>query len=202
VAADDQGDPTHIQGLAVNLELPRRHLVLAGAAALLPLRESVAQTAAAGGDWFAMIQAHHALVARSFDQLLATGDRTTFLARDRMVRLIGYQLTAHSVAEENVIYPAIARAGMVTESDKLYLDQAHAKVMQSQLELQSRIQEEGTWVQAARTLQAAVLQHAKGDEEGRLYPQLRAKASASENAMLTALYRREFDSVKPLRATS
>ena len=186
----------------MNLELPRRHLVLAGAAALLPLRESVAQTAAAGGDWFAMIQAHHALVARSFDQLLATGDKSTFLARDRMVRLIGYQLTAHSVAEENVIYPAIARAGMVTESDKLYLDQAHAKVMQSQLELQSRIQEEGTWVQAARTLQAAVLQHAKGDEEGRLYPQLRAKTSASENAMLTALYRREFDSVKPLRAAT
>ncbi|HZY17719.1 MAG TPA: hemerythrin domain-containing protein [Ramlibacter sp.] len=179
-----------------------RRLALAGlAASLLPLREAVAQTAASGGDWFAMIQKHHALVAASLEKLLAS-DKSTYLAREQLVRMIGYQLTAHSVAEENVIYPAIAMAGMTTDSDKLYLDQAHAKVMNAQLEMQARLKDKGNWKEAARTLQDAVLKHAKEDEEGRLYPQLRSKLSAAENALLTAGYQREFSSVKLTRAAT
>lgn len=176
-----------------------RRLVLAGmAAALLPLREAVAQTAAKGGDWFGMVQAHHLLVAKTMDQLLAS-EKSTYLQREQMVRLLGYQLTAHSVAEENVIYPAIAMAGMTTDSDKLYLDQAHAKVLNAQLEMQARMKDKGNWTEPARALQAAVLRHAKEDEEGRLYPQLRSKLSAAENALLTVNYQREFDSVKLVR---
>jgi hypothetical protein len=182
--------------------LRRRALIAGGAAmatALMPLRESVAQTAAARGDWLAMIKAHHVLIARSFEQLLGN-DRRTYLQRDRLVRLIGYQLTAHSVAEENVIYPALARAGMVTESDKLYLDQAHAKVMNAQMELATLARRESDeWRAPAQALQQAVLRHAQGDEEGNYYPKLHQQLDAATNALLTAGYQREFSSVKVLR---
>src|SRR4051812_16113920 len=162
------------------------------------MREVLAQTAAAGGDWFKMIQAHHALVAKTFEQILASGNRT-YLAREQLVKLLGYQLTAHSVAEENVIYPAIAMTGMLTEADKLYLDQAHVKVMNAQLEMKAQLKDKADIIEPARALQTAVLQHAKQDEEATLYPQLRAKLDPTMNAMLAAKYQREFNSVKLVR---
>jgi hypothetical protein len=76
--------------------LSRRTLVVS-LAALLPLERAVAQTAAARGDWLAMIKAHHALISKSFEQLM-NSERRTYLQRDRLIRAIGYQLTAHSVA--------------------------------------------------------------------------------------------------------
>ncbi len=181
-----------------------RRLVVAGAAAaaLLPLRQALAQTAAAQGDWLAMIKAHHALIAKSFDALMAS-EKRTYLQRDRLIRAIGYQLTAHSVAEENIIYPALAMAGMTSDSDRLYLDQAHAKVMNAQMELAATTNREGRdWMAPAKALQAAVLKHAKEDEEGRLYPQLQQKLDAAMNRMLTAGYQREFASVKVQRAAA
>jgi hemerythrin superfamily protein len=52
------------------------------------------------------------------------------------------------------------------------------------------------WLEKVRTLQAAITQHAKQDEEGDLYPKLRQAADAAENAKLTAAYRREFARVR------
>ncbi|HLL18735.1 MAG TPA: hemerythrin domain-containing protein [Rubrivivax sp.] len=181
----------------MHILIPRRQAVIGAAAALslLPLREAVAQTSARGGDWLAMVKAHHALVAKTFDAMLASGN-TLFERRRRMQRTLAYQLTAHSVAEENVIYPALATAGLVSESDKLYLDQAHTKVMNAQLELSS-LNEQGPWMEKVRVLQAAVLKHAKEDEEGTIFPKLHQQLDAQKNAVLTAAYAREFASVKP-----
>jgi hypothetical protein len=47
-------------------------------------------------------------------------------------------------------------------------------------------------------LRTAVLQHAKVDEEGDLYPQLERALDASTAAKLDMAYRREFVAVKPL----
>jgi hemerythrin superfamily protein len=183
------------------LILPRRAVIGAAASiALLPLREAVAQAAADGGDWLAMIKAHHALVAKTLDTMLASGN-TLFERRLRMQRALHYQLTAHSVAEENVIYPALAAAGMLTESDQLYLDQAHAKVLDAQLEL-AGVKNEAAWMDRLRALQAAVLKHAKEDEEGVIYPRLQQQLDAQANALLTAGYAREFATVRPVPSTA
>ena len=87
--------------------VPARRQLIAGAAvtaaaALLPLRRAVAQTAARGGDWLAMVKAQHLLVDQTFKELLDSTDKT-FLRRQRLQRTLAYQLTAHSVAEENVL---------------------------------------------------------------------------------------------------
>lgn len=181
-----------------SLLLSRRAMVAGAAVALLPLQQAVAQTAAAKGDWLAMVKAHHALVAKTFDTLLAS-EKKTHLQREMIVRTLGYELTAHSVAEENVLYPALARLGTMTEADKLYLDQAHVKVMQAQAELAAAGKDVPALMAAARTMQAAVMKHAKDDEEGRIYPALKAKIDAAQNAMLTAAYQREFASVTPAK---
>lgn len=188
--------------MTASSNLSRRTALLAGAAAaaaLAPLRESVAQTAAAGGDWLAMVKEHHALISRTFDEMLAAGGKGG-RPPERLLNKLAYQLTAHSVAEENTLYAALAMNGMVSESDKLYLDQAHAKVMNTDLDMTAmKDRQGGAWLDKAKALQAAVLKHAKEDEEGDLYPKLQQKLDANMNAMLTAAYRREFAAVKPAR---
>lgn len=181
------------------LPLSRRHWIAAAAAsaAMFNLREAIAQTR--GGDWLAMVKAHHALVEKTFERILAAGGKT-FLQRDLLQRTLSYELSAHSLAEENVLYPALARQGLLTESDKLYLDQAHAKVMNAELELVSE-KDEKVWFDKVRALQAAVLKHAKDDEEGTIYPKLQQRLDAAANAQLARMYQREFASVKPLKVT-
>jgi len=179
--------------------LSRRHLMVAtavGAAAFGSMRDAVSQTAAAGGDWLAMVKAHHLLVSKTFDQLVESQGKL-YSRRDRLKRLLSYQLTAHSVAEENVIYPALAQQGLVSESDKLYLDQAHAKVMNAAIDMDDARTDAG-WYEKVNALRTAVLQHAKEDEEGRLYPPLHQKLDAAMNAKLTQAYQLEFASVKPV----
>lgn len=177
--------------------LPRRQWLAAAAAtaAMLNLRQAIAATSPATGDWLGMVKAHHQLVARTFDRILQSGGKT-FLKRDLLQRTLSYELTAHSVAEENVLYPAMARNGLVSESDRLYLDQAHAKVMNAELELVAE-KDESAWFDRVRALQAAVLKHAREDEEANLYPKLRDKLDAASNVRLATLYQREFASVKP-----
>jgi hemerythrin superfamily protein len=169
-------------------------LAVAGSA-LLGLRTALARVEASGGDWLAMVKAHHELVAQTFDRMLDSRQRT-FLSRELLQRTLAYEMTAHSVAEENVLYPALARYGMLTESDRLYLDQAHTKVMRAELELVAE-QNESAWFDKVRALQAAVLKHAREDEEGNHYPKLRQRLDDRMNTFLAAAYKREFDAVRP-----
>ena len=171
-----------------------RSLMAGAAAALLPMRDVVAHTAAAKGDGMAMAKGHHALIAKTFDELLATDGKPA--ARPAGMRKLAHQLTAHSVAEENVLYAAMAMNGMVSEADKLYLDQAHAKVMNHQLEMMAKMNDAKGWLDTAKTMPAAVLKHAEEGEEANLCPKLKQAMDASKNAMLTAACRREFSHVK------
>lgn len=186
----------------MNLATPSRRQWLIGTAgaavALTPLCDAVAQTATSGGDWLTMVKTHHTLVAQTLADM-ADSREAIFSRRARMQRTLAYQLTAHSVAEENVIYPALARNGLVTESDKLYLDQAHAKVINAQLEM-TQAKEEAAWFDKVRTLQAAVLKHAREDEEGSLFPKLKQLLDGPTNMLLTKAYAREFDLVDANRA--
>jgi hemerythrin superfamily protein len=181
----------------VNPTLSRRTLLAgtAAAAAMMSMRDAIAQSSA--GSWLAMVKVHHAMVMKTLDQMLDANDRT-FLRRERLHQLLHYQLSAHSVAEENVLYPAIARTLQMSEADKLYLDQAHAKVMDAELAMLAA-QQETEWFDKVRALKAALQQHANGDEEGRLYPELQGKLDAAANRRLTMAYQAEFSTVSKRR---
>lgn len=178
----------------------RRRLLQAAAfaAALGPLQQVAAQTRHRGGDWLEMVKAQHRLIAKTLDELVSnTEGQGLYVRRDQLLRTVSYQLTAHSVAEENVLYPALAIAGMQSESDKLYLDQAHAKVMNARLQLADATQRQSSdWMDRARALRDAVLSHATQDEEARLYPSLLSQLDARRNAQLADAFEREFVAVK------
>jgi len=96
-----------------------------------------------------------------------------------------------------VLYPALATAGLVTESDKLSLDQAHAMVQNAQRALLS-VKDEAAWMAQLRTLQTAVLRHAQQDEEADLYPRLQQKMDPTAQRALAVAYKAQFDTVKPM----
>jgi len=111
-------------------------------------------------------------------------------------RGLAYLLTAHSVAEENAIYPALAMCGLQADADHLYLDQAHAKVMNAMLDMaEDKLGD--AWLQRVQELRSAVLTHARQDEEGNLYPRLVAAIDAPTATKLSVAYRREFLAVQP-----
>ena len=149
-------------------------------------------TEAAKEDWLGLVKAHHQMLERAFDELIAAD----LAERPALYKRLAYLLTAHSVAEENAIYPALAMHGLQSDSDRLYLDQAHAKVMNAMLDMaDDRLGD--AWLQRAAELRSAVLAHAKQDEEGDLYPQLVAMIDLPTATKLSIAYRREFLAVKP-----
>ena len=158
------------------------------------LREPLRQTEAMKADWLVIVKAHHEMLERAFNELIdGRGDPSR---RPILYKRLAYLLTAHSVAEENVIYPALAMFGLQSDSDRLYLDQAHAKVMNAMLDMADDKLGEA-WLERARALRSAVLAHAKDDEEGDLYPRLVAAIDASTATKLSVAYRREFLAVQP-----
>ncbi len=175
--------------------LSRRTLGIgaAGFAAVAAMRASVVQAEAMGGTWFDMVKGHHAMIAATLDKILATSNAQS-ARRTHLQKHLGYLLTAHSVAEENVLYPALARVGMATASDQLYLEQAHAKVGNSDLEVSPK--GDTAWLEKVSALKTAILHHAKDEEEADLFPQLMKAAGPAMNAMLTADYAKQFDSVR------
>lgn len=162
---------------------------------LQAMRAPIEATQRMADDWFELVKGHHSLIESAFDAVLSSVDSPADIRQQRFRRL-GLVLTAHCVAEENVIYPALAMNGLQPESDKLYIDQAHAKVMNAVLDMADDKGSEG-WLDKARALKAAVLQHAKEDEEGDLFPRLQAALEPTTAIKLGAAYRREFLSVKP-----
>ncbi len=158
------------------------------------LREPSRQTEAMKTDWLGLVKAHHDMLERAFDELIDGGSDPA--RRPVLYKRLAYLLTAHSVAEENAIYPALAMCGLQSESDRLYLDQAHAKVMNAMLDMADDKLGDA-WLQRVLELRSAVLAHARQDEEGDLYPRLVAAIDAPTATKLGVAYRREFLAVQP-----
>ena len=151
-------------------------------------------TEAAKEDWLGLVKAHHEMLERAFDELIGAAEDP--VQRPALYKRLAYLLTAHSVAEENAIYPALAMHGLQNESDRLYLDQAHAKVMNAMLDMADDKLGEA-WLEKVAELRSAVLTHAKDDEEGDLYPRLVAAIDLPTATKLSIAYRREYLAVKP-----
>ncbi|TFY99866.1 hemerythrin domain-containing protein [Ramlibacter rhizophilus] len=179
----------------------RRQWLIASAAsgAMLNLSHVAAQTAAAGGDWLAMIEQHHRLIQRSFEELLSRTD-APWDQLDLQLLNLHHVLKAHQIGEEHVIYPAAVRAGLQTAAERLYQQEAEAKVISAQLRLIVLVRDRNAgWTESAQRLQKLVLQHALEEEEQQVYPKLRQQLSPAQNQLLSQLYPLEFSSVVPTR---
>lgn len=170
----------------------RRRLLAASAAALLPMQRTLAYTRSAGGDWLDMVKAHHALIARSLEDLVQGGDAPEPV-RQRLARTLAYQLSAHALAEENAIDPELTRHGLAAAGVSPPREPAPPRPANP---FSGARDEDPLWAARVRQFEAAVQHHARQGEAGGAYPKLQQKLDARQNAALAEAYQREFASVR------
>ena len=146
-----------------------------------------ARAAARPGDWLSLILDHHEAIERAFAELKSG---TTVEARRAAQKKLGTLLTGHSMAEEGVIYPALAHAGHKISADMAYVEQVAAKMQMAALERMDPLSQD--YADKLGHLEGAVLTHVY-QEESAWFPKLHEEAPAVDQEMATRRYREEFE---------
>lgn len=144
-----------------------------------------ARAIAGTGDWLALALDHHEGIRAAFDAC-KTADAT----EDRVVaqKALAVLLTGHALAEEVVLYPALAQAGEKAHAAHAYTEQTTAKMQMAELENISPSTPE--WRDKLEHIEGAVLTHMY-EEESNWFLELHEKGE--RQAHLTDRYREEFE---------
>jgi len=148
---------------------------------------SEAQALAQEDDWLMRVLDQHQKIETLFAEALTAepgGDR--LMAMKNLAQL----LNAHSMAEEVVLYPAIARSGEKGDATMAYEEQSMAKVEMAALEQLDPDSDE--WTEKLETIRKAVAHHVY-EEESEWFPQLHRAISETEAEMLSMRFDEEFD---------
>ena len=145
-----------------------------------------ARAAATPGDWLSMVLDHHLQIESAFAAVKAATDAATRRAAQKRLAVI---LTGHSIAEEAVLYPALADAGEKGHSGTAYTEQSAAKVQMALLDEMDPMSQD--YVDKFGHLEGAVLHHVYS-EEGNWFLDLKEKVPAAMQAKLAARYQEEF----------
>jgi hemerythrin superfamily protein len=171
-----------------NWDFNARDMMLVGAGALLGLATSrVAPPfagraigsirAMAGTDPFDALAQDHQKVLALFEAIEATGNSATM------------RRTAHTLAEEDIIYPMIRDdAHRKEQAVKLYRD--HAEVKVKLFELEHKPKDDPSWMPELRELHHMVETHAREEEQVE-FPKLRAALDEARCANLMGEVQRE-----------
>ncbi len=144
--------------------------------------------ALAGGDtWLAMVLDHHELIEGCFAAV--KGAETAEAQRAAQAQLAEL-LTAHSLAEEVVLYPAMALDDQKGHATTAYAQQSAAKVQIAALDDLEPLSQD--YLDKLEHLRAAVAHHVY-EEESTWFPALAREADDAKGAQLTARYDEEFD---------
>ncbi|MCU0757709.1 MAG: hemerythrin domain-containing protein [Steroidobacteraceae bacterium] len=146
-----------------------------------------ARSAARPGDWLSSILQHHEMIESAFAEVRAATDPQQRIAAHKRLALI---LTGHSIAEEAVIYPALARADEKGHSTKAYTEQSAAKAQLGLLGNLPPMSQD--YLDKLEHIRGAVLHHVY-EEEGDWFVDLRQKLGEDEQALLTERYLEEFN---------
>jgi hypothetical protein len=146
-----------------------------------------ARAAAEAGDWLSLILDHHEEVEAAFAEA-----RSAFSAETRRTALkkLGEILTAHSIAEEAVVYPGIADVGKGMHADTAYTQQVAAKMQMAALEKLDPMSED--FSDKLGHLEGAVAHHVY-EEESDWFLDLKEKAPPADQARLLQRYKEEFE---------
>lgn len=135
--------------------------------------------------WLQQILTHHKEIDRAFAQALGAAAPAE---RQKAAKELGALLTGHSMAEEAVIYPAVADHDGKGHAAMAYEEQSMAKVQMAKLEQIDPMSQE--WREKLEHIKGAVEQHVY-QEESSWFPEVARTITADESAMLTARYREE-----------
>lgn len=148
---------------------------------------SKARAAATPGDWLSLLLDHHEQVEAAFAAVRAAGGAE---ARKEALKALGTVLNGHSMAEEAVVYPALADVGSMAHADMAYTEQVAAKMQMAALEKLDPLGEDFT--DKLGHLEGAV-QHHVYKEESDWFLDLKEKAPPADQQMVLKRYREEFD---------
>ena len=144
-----------------------------------------ARAAAEPGDWLSQVLDHHEHIDQAF---AATKAATTAEARRKAQKMLGALLTGHSMAEEAVIYPALAQAGKQGHANTAYTEQVAAKQQMAALEMMDLMSED--YLDKLGHLEGAVKTHVY-QEESDWFVDMKRDAPADAQAHATARYKEE-----------
>ena len=143
-----------------------------------------AREAASAGDWLSLALDHHEQIRAAFAE-----GRTVRSATDRRAAMqkLAVGLNAHSLAEEIVLYPAMAQSGHKMQAGVAYSEQTTAKMQMAELE--NIAPSSDAWLDKWGHIEGAVLTHMFEEENGWF---LHLKEKGEHQDRLTARYKEEF----------
>ncbi|MDB5479973.1 MAG: hypothetical protein JWO83_1026 [Caulobacteraceae bacterium] len=146
-----------------------------------------ARAAASPGDWLSMALDHHLAIEGAFAEARAAREPS---ARRTAQKKLATLLTGHSMAEEAVLYPAIAQAGEKAHAILAYTEQAAAKMQMAALEEMDPMSED--YLDKLGHLEGAVKHHVY-EEEGTWFIELKKKAPAADQPKITDRFKEQFE---------
>lgn len=144
-----------------------------------------ARAAATPGDWLSLALDHHDQIREAFEACRQAQGAAARLAAMKKLALI---LNGHVLAEEVVLYPALAKAGEKGHATQAYTEQTTAKMQMAELERIDPAKD--AWLDKLEHIRGAVLHHVY-EEENAWFVDLKQKYDDQET--LTARYREEFE---------
>ena len=160
----------------------------AGTAAGVALLGGVAEAAASTSDWLATIKAQHQEIDRRLGMVRSA---TSPAARRAAFKAFANYLSAHSLAEETSVYPAIAITGSTPDAQQLYHEQDDAEILVARID-NKLAKGQDAEVSALLDQLATALHAHVAEEETRKFPALRQSADAAMNAKITADFKATF----------
>ena len=137
------------------------------------------------GDWLGMALDHHDRIRAAF---AACGRAESAEARVAAMKELAVILNGHSLAEEVVLYPALAQCGEKLHAGHAYTEQTTAKMQMAELENIPPTTPE--WRDKLKHIEGAVLTHIYEEESSWF---LRLKEKGEHQAHLADRYREEFE---------
>ncbi len=145
-----------------------------------------AQQLATAGDWLFCVLDHHRDIEGAFGAVSAASPGA---ARAAALKSLAALLMGHSIAEEAVLYPALADAGERARSTAAYGEQALTKTEMARL--QDIDPESDAFLTKLQEIRAAVLLHMY-EEESTWFPLLKERVSEMDQAVLTTRFLDEY----------
>jgi hypothetical protein len=146
-----------------------------------------ARAAAEPGDWLSAILDHHEAVETAFAEVKAA---ETAAGRTKALKNLGVLLNGHAMAEEAVVYPALADIGKMISADMAYAEQVAAKMQIAALETLDPLSED--FLDKLSHLEGAVGHHVY-KEESEWFLELKEKADPETQIRVTDRYLEEYD---------
>ena len=145
-----------------------------------------ARAMSGGSGWLSSVLDHHQEVEAAFEAVRVATSATGQRAAQKTLAVL---LTGHSIAEEAVLYPAMALSDQKGHSTAAYTEQSAAKVQTAALDDLEPLSQD--YMDKLEHLRAAVAHHVY-EEESKWFPELRAVEDSALQGKLTRRYTEEY----------